>query len=93
MTTAQLAANLTRVIINPLIALIFAIGLLVFVWGLIEFLIGINIQGDSEKTENGKRHMLWGVIGMFVMVAAYALFNWVVANICGSINSCYGSLL
>jgi hypothetical protein len=88
LTTTTIAQRLTNLIVNPLIALIFAAGLLVFFWGVIEFLLAINADGHSSK-EDGKMHMLWGLIGMFVMVAAYALFNFLVANICGSLSSCY----
>lgn len=64
---------LTSVIINPILLLMFAGGLLVFVWGVVEFLAGQN--GVGEGAANGKRHMFWGVVGMFIMVAAYAIIH------------------
>ena len=64
---------LNRVIINPLIALIFAAGLLVFMWGMVQFMAGLN--GEGEGAQDGKRHMLWGIIGMFIMVAAFAFIK------------------
>ncbi len=88
LTTTVIAQRLTNLIVNPLIALLFAAGLLVFFWGVIEFLLALNAGGTADK-EEGKKHMLWGLIGMFVMVAAYALFNFLVANICGSLSACY----
>jgi len=88
LTTTVIAQRLTNLIINPLIALVFAAGLLVFFWGVIEYLLALNANGSASK-EDGKRHMLWGLIGMFVMVAAYALFNFLVSNICGSLSACY----
>ena len=88
LTTTVIAQRLTNLIVNPLIALIFAAGLLVFFWGVIEFLLALNAGGSSSK-DDGKKHMLWGLIGMFVMVAAYALFNFLVSNICGSLSACY----
>ncbi len=88
LTTQTIASRLTNLIVNPLIALIFAAGLLVFFWGVIEFLLALNAGGTSSK-EDGKKHMLWGLIGMFVMVAAYGLFNFLVSNICGSLSACY----
>jgi hypothetical protein len=88
LTTTVIAQRLTNLIVNPIIALVFAAGLLVFFWGVIEFLLALNAGGTSSK-EDGKKHMLWGLIGMFVMVAAYALFNFLVSNICGSLSACY----
>ncbi|MDO8548058.1 MAG: hypothetical protein Q7R71_00050 [bacterium] len=87
--TRALADNLTRVIVNPLIALLFAAGLLVFVWGLVEFLWGQNAGGEAGKKEEGKKHMLWGLIGMFVMAAAYTLLAFIGNNICGSLSGCF----
>lgn len=77
MEVGKLVEAITNAIINPLIALLFSAGLLVFVWGLVQFLMGVN--EESDKKEDGKRHMLWGVVGMFIMVAAGAIIN-VVAN-------------
>lgn len=74
-----LVSKITVAIINPILALLFAAGLLVFMWGIVQFLIGLS--GDSESKDDGKRHMLWGVIGMFVMVAAVAIVNLVASSI------------
>lgn len=88
LSTQTLVRNLETVIINPLLLLLFSAGLLVFFWGVIEFLLAVNAGGSSNK-EEGKKHMLWGLIGMFVMVAAWAVFNFLVSNICGSLSACY----
>jgi hypothetical protein len=88
LTTQAIVSRLTNLIINPLIALIFAAGLVVFFWGVIEFLLAVNAGGGASK-DDGKRHMLYGLIGMFVMVASYGVFNFLVSNICGSLSACY----
>jgi hypothetical protein len=72
MDVVTLVEALKRVVINPLLLLLFSVGMLVFVWGFIEFLWGLN-QDTSDKKTEGKWHMLWGVVGMFIMVAAYAI--------------------
>lgn len=66
-----LRSNLVDYLINPLLLFVFAIGLLVFVFGVVEFLYGLN--ADTEAKQNGKRHMLWGLVGMFIMVIAYPI--------------------
>jgi predicted cobalt transporter CbtA len=71
----EFADRLSAFIINTILALLFAVGFLVFVWGVVEFLAGQN--GVGEGAQNGKRHMLWGLIGMFVMVAAYAILKMI----------------
>ena len=70
-SVSELIEVFVEVIINPLLALIFAAGLLVFVYGIVEFLWGLSNETDAKNT--GKKHMFWGVVGMFVMVAAYAI--------------------
>ena len=73
------AGCLSEVIINPILALIFAAGLLVFIWGIVEFMWGLSTE--AGKKEEGKQHMLWGLIGMFIMVAAYALIKIIAATL------------
>jgi len=68
------ADKITSVIINPILALIFASGFLVFVWGVVEFLAGQNGIGEGGGSK-GKQHMLWGIFGMFIMVAAWAIIK------------------
>ncbi|MDP3958366.1 MAG: hypothetical protein Q8Q36_02820 [bacterium] len=80
--TSQLAAPptsfpdfLSRVntyLLNPLVGLIFAVALAYFIWGVFVFIQ--NSDNDAER-KNGQQHMLWGVIGMFIMVAVYGILN------------------
>lgn len=66
-----IAGKLGAVIINPLIALVFGAGVVVFVWGLIEYLYALNIKGDTGEV--GKRHMIWGLVGLFIMVSVLGI--------------------
>lgn len=61
----SIIVKIVDIIINPLILLIFATGMVVFMWGLVQFMWGLE---ESGARETGKRHMLWGVVGMFIMV-------------------------
>ena len=75
-----LTAKIAAAIINPLLALLFGVGLVVFVWGLVQYLYNLNVKG--EGSEDGKKHMLWGVVGMFIMVAALTIIK-IIANTIG----------
>lgn len=68
-------------IINPLMLLVFAVGLLIFVVGVVEFLWGLN--RENEARERGKKHMLWGIVGMFIMTVAYSIV-WLIINTVGA---------
>lgn len=81
----DIVGKLTTAFINPALALIFAIGLLVFVYGLVEFIWGLS--QETGKREEGKQHMLWGLVGMFVIVSAIAIIK-VIASIVGGTLPC-----
>ncbi len=73
----QLAGDIGRVIVNPLLSLIFGAGLLVFTWGLVQYLYALNVKGEQDQ--EGKKHMLWGIVGMFIMAAAFTIIR-IIAN-------------
>ncbi len=64
--------KINQVIINPLIILLIATAALVFVWGIFQFVAG---TGSDEKREIGKKHMLWGLIGLFIMIAVFGIIR------------------
>lgn len=70
MSGAQLLQNFVTHIINPAILLIFTAGFFLFVWGLVQFMR--NLDKGSEN-EDGKRHMLWGIVGMFIMASVWGI--------------------
>lgn len=74
-TDAQIVAQdfLSRIndaILFPLITLMMAVALLVFLYGAFEYVKGAANESDREK---GRRHLLYGIIGMLVMLSAVAI--------------------
>jgi len=61
-------ANVNRLIINPLIVLLFALALAYFLWGMFEFL---SNQENEEKKTKGKSHMIWGIVGITIMMGVW----------------------
>lgn len=53
-----------------LIPLLIAIGLLVFLWGMAKFILHAE---EEDEREEGRKLMLWGAIGLFVMVSFWGL--------------------
>ena len=68
--TSNLIERFVTYIINPAILLVFAAGFLMFMWGLVVFMA--NVENESKRKE-GKSHMLWGIVGMFIMVSVYGI--------------------
>ena len=73
MSLDQVIAALKVNIINPALLLLSGVALLIFAWGIVEFLLALN-KGEKGSNE-GKQHMLWGVVGMFIIVSAFAIMG------------------
>ncbi|MEK7552961.1 MAG: hypothetical protein AAB505_02530 [Patescibacteria group bacterium] len=61
-------------IITPLISFIFALGLVYFLYGVYEL---VRNSDNEEARATGQRHVLWGVIGMFIMVSFWGIMRLV----------------
>jgi len=70
MAGTELLERFVVVIINPAILVIFTAGFFMFVWGLVQFIMALNKGGEQEE---GKKHMLWGIVGMFIMASVYGI--------------------
>lgn len=70
-TIESLLIKITTEILNPLIVLLFGIGIVVFIWGVILYVLGG--QGDETKLQQGRRIMIWGIIGLFIMASAWGI--------------------
>lgn len=77
----ELMFRISYYILNPLIILAFILAMLYFLWGMIEFLQ--NRSMSPEKSNQGKNHMLYGIIGMVIMVSAFAIMR-ALASIIGA---------
>jgi hypothetical protein len=78
-----IAIKIVNTIIDPLMALLIGVGLVVFMWGVVEFLWSVGADVGDAK-ERGKKHMLWGIIGMAVMACAYGILALIANTVCGS---------
>lgn len=59
-------------IINQLMPFIVALAVLYFIWGVFQFVMA---SGDDEARKVGRTKMMWGIIGIFVMVSVWGLVN------------------
>ncbi len=64
--------NVDQKIINPLIAFLFALAIAIFLYGMVEFIFN---QYNEEKKTSGKSHMLWGVVGIVIMLGVWGILN------------------
>lgn len=64
--------KVTTMIINPLILFLFALAIVYFLYGVLEFLMN---QDNEEKKTTGKSHMIWGIIGLTIMMGVFTIMN------------------
>lgn len=69
---AGLVEQIQNIILFPLISLLLGVALLLFLWGAFRFVS--NADDEGERT-TGKRHMLFGIIGMLIMVSALSILR------------------
>lgn len=73
-----LMASVNKVIINPLIYFLFALAVIYFLYGLVKYLLSPD---NEELRTSSKSHMLWGIFGMFIMVAVFGIMNLLLTTI------------
>lgn len=71
MTFKDLVTNIIADILTPLPALLLALALALFFWGLVKYMQSEAAGGKGK----GRTLMLWGVVVLFVMVSVWGLVN------------------
>ena len=74
MDITEILARVNEHILNPLLLAMFFVASLYFIWGLVSF---ISNAASEEARTIGKRHMLWGIVGIVIMVSAYAILGMI----------------
>jgi uncharacterized membrane protein len=70
--TVSFVNKFNEVILFPLIVLLSAVAFLMFLVGCAEYIM--NASNDSAR-EKGVKHITWGIIGLVVMVSAWAILR------------------
>lgn len=81
MTPIPLLENIKKAIVDPIIYFLFALALLYFLYGVLELIR--NAESD-EARKVGQQHILWGVIGMFIMVSFWGIMHLICNTILGA---------
>lgn len=72
MSIDELLGKISEFILNPIIILFFTVALLVFFWGIFQF---VSKTDDQQARATGKRNMIWGIVGMFIMFAVFGIIR------------------
>ena len=68
----DLLNRISTYVINPVIYMLFTAAFVVFIWGIVQFVGNLD---NEEARSTGSKHMIWGIIGMAVMVGVTAIVD------------------
>ena len=68
----SMLAKIESAILFPLMTLMMAVALLVFLWGMYEYVLNADDEGARST---GKMHMMYGIIGLLVMISALGILK------------------
>ncbi len=66
----DLLRYVTCIIAKSVFPLIFVLAIVMFVWGVVQYVIN---NDEEAKKAKGKQFMIWGIIGLTVMVSVWGL--------------------
>ena len=73
--------NRASEILNLSVLMLLGVAIVVFMWGVIQYVLA---SGDEKKLAAGRSYMLYGIIGLTVMVAVWGFVNLLVYTIFGT---------
>ncbi|MEX0924831.1 MAG: hypothetical protein WDZ82_02725 [Candidatus Paceibacterota bacterium] len=68
----ELLDKINATILNPLILLMFTVATVLFAWGVITF---ITSEEGGEARQQGKTNLVYGLLGLFIMIAVYGIIR------------------
>ena len=68
----KLISNIKDYILNPIIGFMFSVAVVMFIYGIVEYIWSAD---NEDKVAVGKTHMIYGIIGIFVMIGVYGILN------------------
>ena len=69
LTISQLLGNVESVL-RQSIGILFVLATVVFLWGVIQYVIA---GGDEDKIKTANDYIVWGLVGLFVMLTMWGI--------------------
>ena len=79
-----LMGRIYTVVLNPLISLLFGLAFAYFVWGVVKYVWSAEQEASREE---GRRAIVWGLIGMFIMFSVFGILRLVTGSIGADANA------
>lgn len=74
-TLGTMINTFTTTVVKALGSLFIALGVVAFFYGMVEF-IWAQRDGNGEKAKKSKSFMVWGLVGVFVMVSVWGIIKY-----------------
>lgn len=74
----RLGTQIIRVLNGTVIPVLFAAAVVYFIYGVVKFIMS---AGDEDKRKEGKSAMLWGIVGLVVMISIYGLIAFLSSSL------------
>ena len=71
-TTKDFFLFAAKILTDAVIPLLVTVALIVFIVGIIQYMAG---AADQTQREKGKKFILWGIIGLFVIIAIWGILK------------------
>jgi lysylphosphatidylglycerol synthetase-like protein (DUF2156 family) len=76
--------KIIQFIINPIIILLFAAAVVVFLYGVFEY---VKDSGSDDARSTGQKHILSGVFGLFIMISVFGIVQLILHTVGASPDS------
>ena len=74
----EFIGKLSTNILNPIIAILFSLALVYFIYGVAVYIWNPN---NEEARTKGRKSMFWGIIGMFIMTSVFGIMQFLINSI------------
>lgn len=74
--TCSLLGKFIEVFLNPILYLMTAVAVLIFLFGIVQYFLELR---KGKQSEDGKKHIAYGLIGLFIIVSTFGILS-VISN-------------
>ena len=60
--------------LQPIVLLLMALAVGYFLYGVMKF---VKDQSSEDAQQEGKKHMMWGVVGLAIMLSVWGILNFI----------------
>ncbi len=72
MSGEQILSNVVTEIFSPLYQAVVGVAILYFLYGVAKYVLDLN---NPEKQTFGKSHLLWGMVGLFIILSVGGILS------------------